>query len=203
MIYDCDVSVEIKWNKEQQSFVLADADLPFFVNNDWDVDPSGKVAGGFGSAVVPPRILHFFVYIPPKNKSPLSVRSQGSLSQSFTISSWGGVFILNQKYPQQSEALGRKLTQLDHQKIAQAAVSQLRVLLGLAATPGSQAGEIHLQDTSKGFTKRELDGLVLNKLSRDIKSSWQILSALDRLIDNIPNLEIPDLIQNQVCQAVC
>ena len=191
-------------DEDLNAFVLHEDDTPFFVNSDWDVDPSGKVTSGAESDTMAPHALHFVVYIPPQNRHPLTIlSSNGAPSQSFSLSSWGGLFILNKEYALSRSQVTRTtdLTEADNREIAQTALSQLRVLLGLNALPAAQEGDvIRFRSLHEAFSQDEIENLMLAKFLRDLESCIQILSALDRLVDAIPNLEIPNLIQNQVKQ---
>lgn len=188
MLFDCALSVEAQWNPSTESFVLSESNLQSFVQSDWDLDPRRRILGAPNGGFLPPKVLNFVIYIPPRVKSPLIFLSK-TPSPACVLSLWGGFFILNKKDTQTlSPTL---LTETDHQEIAEWTVSQLRVLFGLSET-------IQDHHAAEGFSDSEIQGLTFHKALKDIESSIRILSALDHLSDDIPNLEIPFEVQDQV-----
>ena len=197
---DCDLLVDPKWNVSMESFTIDPSDLPFCVNNEWDVDPSGKVTASVRGEGTLPYVLHFMAYIPPKDASPLSLHLDAGQTQSFFVPSWGGVHILNKHLNKGSmpPPRGADLNEEDEQSIAEAAVTMLRLSLGFDEMP-QEKGISHVRFLEEGFAQNEVEWLVLKKLTQDTGTSVHILLSLVNLVDTIPNLEVPDIIQDQVC----
>ena len=95
-------------------------------------------------------------------------------------------------------------------RFARAAVSSLRALLGLAHTPwltdgesgsrgGSGGGRVVVEpDPVRGITDWEMDALARRRSVENMAIAAQVLSSLSRLVETLPNLEMPDLIGDQV-----
>ncbi|KAF6266177.1 hypothetical protein COO60DRAFT_1623684 [Scenedesmus sp. NREL 46B-D3] len=111
------------------------------------------------AGVLESRVLHFLVYVPAADKSPLLLLGPyGSLrdSNSFWIPSWGGVLVLN-LVNETAAAWG-----------------------GAAAEEAGEQGE-----------------------GADVMEAARVLGSLSRLVQQLPNLEMPDLIgqQLQLCHS--
>ena len=156
-----------------------------------------------------------------------------SPSNSFCIPSWGGVVVVNphnhtgpaaldagsqQHYLRGQEPAGQLLGQGDLDGVAQVAAAQLRVLFGLGETPGSDAdtagppagtsggasgGVRHVPARRGGFAAWEVDSLVRRRAADDAAEAGRVLRSLAAVAEELPNLEMPDLIGQQVRARRC
>lgn len=157
---------------------------------------------GNQSTVLSPHVLHWVVFIPPPSMHPMTI--EGSSSNAFSIPSWGGVHILNKdcscSEPQCRDCMGDVLSKADHETVASVFVAQLRGLLDLDETPvrDERNGFLSLSAGTAGFTDWELDILLRRRAASDVAAATQTLQALQRLMDDLPNLEMPNFIGFQV-----
>jgi phosphatidylinositol glycan class S len=196
------------------------------------------------AGVLESHVLHFLLYIPAADKSPLLLlgpKAQLRDSSSFWIPSWGGVLVLNlanetagglqgsaaaenadcaddardavqQRLPWQPVPL----QQQHYQHIAAVVIAQLQALFGVApGTTSSSSGStydpsstqaVQLQQLpagAAGFTQWQIDALLRQRVGADVQEAARVLGSLSRLVQQLPNLEMPDLIGQQVRQLVC
>eukprot|EP00210_Caulerpa_lentillifera_P000738 g715.t1 len=208
VIYDCDLTLEPVWNPEVSRFVFDENQLAFFVNHEWDVDPINVISAhskaNSTSPISIPHVLHFFVYIPPVDFSPLSIEAIRGLSRTFWIPSWGGVLILNKDYPTQNGAsvLQGELMEDDYHQLAESFVSQLRMLLDFPEYNNTESKLRTLASLHSAFSDHEVDRILRTKILFNFKSAVHILTAFIQLVDKIQNLEVPDSIRQQVLDSL-
>jgi len=185
-------------------FILKETQLAFFVNQEWDVDPTNVIRPD-SNTVSPslasiPHVLHFMVYIPPVDFSPLTIASNNGQCQTFWIPSWGGVVILNKDYKINNKApvQQEELKEDDYHLLAESCVYQLRMLAGFLAEEDQSSDVKVLSSLDGAFTDFEVDGILKSKIEFNVKTTVHILNAFIQLVDKIPNLEVPDSIQQQV-----
>ncbi|GMH33870.1 hypothetical protein BSKO_01704 [Bryopsis sp. KO-2023] len=214
VLYHTKTDVLPRHSKSSNSFFLAEEDLPFFVNNEWQLDSGRTVANNKeskskGSRSLGPHVLHWMIFIPPPSFRPLKILQ--SSTNAYSIPSWGGVMILNKNctssqedYPKTPRA--QPLSDNDLANVASIFVAQFRGLLGLHETSGAdiQGNEdVAVQSAgSAGFSEWEIDVLIRRKVASDVAAAIHSLSALDRLIAELPNLEMPDFIGHQVEESL-
>lgn len=164
---------------------------------------------GSQSTVLSPHVLHWVVFVPPPSMHPMSIENS-SLS-AFSIPSWGGVHILNKNCSCSEEqcrtCLGEVLAEADHERIASVFVAQLRGLLDLDESPlhNDNSGFVSLSAGAAGFADWELDILLRKRVASDVAAASQTLQALQQLMDELPNLEMPNFIgfQARFTHDVC
>jgi hypothetical protein len=260
------------WSKKHSAYVVKQSQLPFFVDSDWAVEsgravmqhdrdsssttgllhnqqqqatsdaaaPSADSSSAAG--VLESHVLHFLVYIPAADKSPLLLlgpKARLRDSNSFWIPSWGGVLVLNlanetaggaegsaaagsagcpddadeeqQRWPWQPVPL----QQQHYQHIAAVVIAQLQALFGVApgtttsssSSSGSDTADLdstqavqllQLPAGAAGFTQWQIDALLRQRAGADVQEAARVLGSLSRLVQQLPNLEMPDLIGQQV-----
>jgi hypothetical protein len=103
------------------------------------------------------------------------------------------------------------LHQQHYQHIAAVVIAQLQALFGVApgttsttttstAEPSStQAVQLQqLPAGAAGFTQWQVDALLRQRAGADVQEAARVLGSLSRLVQQLPNLEMPDLIGQQV-----
>lgn len=170
------------------------------------------------AALISTQLLHWVVFIPPARFTPLVIlQADGTPSptNSMWLPSWGGVVILN---PDEDSSSGGtraseqqpRLQPLGDHSLSQVAglmVSQLHALLGLPTDlryVGSSGGAavVHLPARTTGFAGWQLDALMRQRTVADLSLAAKTLGSLSNIVQQLPNLEMPDLIGQQVQQAM-
>lgn len=187
------------------------------------------------AAVLESHVLHFLVYVPAADKSPLLLlgpKGKVRNSNSFWIPSWGGVLVLN--LANEIAAASTDTAEFDHdegdseggqsrlpwqplplqqqhyQHIAAVVIAQLQALFGVApgtssSSSSSSTGAVQLQQLpagAAGFSQWQVDALLRQRAGADVREATRVLGSLSRLVQQLPNLEMPDLIGQQVEQAL-
>ncbi|KAF8055721.1 hypothetical protein HT031_006625 [Scenedesmus sp. PABB004] len=180
----------------------------------------------------PPHVLHFVVYVPPADRAPLLLlgpRGAPRDSNSFWTPGWGGVLVLNPpaqqargedepgggaapaaRAPGQAVPLGDG--ELAH--VAAVVAAQLQALLGVAPPDDGDDGDgsddggggggvpLRLPAGRAGFAAWQVDALLRQRAGADVAEAARVLGSLSRLVQELPNLEMPDLIGQQVSAAL-
>eukprot|EP00879_Flechtneria_rotunda_P013519 GHRR01014116.1.p1 GENE.GHRR01014116.1~~GHRR01014116.1.p1 ORF type:complete len:763 (+),score=295.93 GHRR01014116.1:423-2711(+) len=175
------------------------------------------------AAALPPHVLHFLVYIPPKRNRPLLLlgpKAKQRDSNSFWIPSWGGLSVLNpeealdaavqqQTASQSSNRVSWepvKLHTRQYQQIAAVANAQLQALFGVSPTASSAVAAAakvqQLPAGLAGFSDWQVDALLRQRAGYDVTEAARVLGSLSKLVLELPNLEMPDVIGQQVQQAL-
>jgi phosphatidylinositol glycan class S len=184
------------------------------------------------AGVLESHVLHFLVYVPAADKSPLLLLGpKGKLrdSNSFWIPSWGGLLVLNLANEtavvtggsegqavageqEEERSVPRRpvpLQQQHYQHIAAVVIAQLQALFGVAPGMPSSSGvtmnKLQLQQLPAGplgFTQWQIDALLRQRAGADVQQAASVLGSLSRLVQQLPNLEMPDLIGQQVSCCV-
>jgi phosphatidylinositol glycan class S len=173
--------------------------------------------------LVEPHVLQFVVYVPPRQQRPLQLLGRkGKLrdSNSYVIPAWGGLMVLNPEAQGastssstaggNSPAAAVLLTEQQSQEIAAVVIAQLQALFGVApaATDSSSSGGsssaanlqiVVLPAGRSGFSGWQVDALLRQRSGHDVREAARVLAALSTLVQELPNLEMPDLIEEQVC----
>jgi hypothetical protein len=261
------------WSKKHNAYVVKQSQLPFFVDSDWAVEsgravmqhdrdsssttglldnqqqqatPDAAAPSADSSAaagVLESHVLHFLVYVPAADKSPLLLlgpKARLRDSNSFWIPSWGGVLVLNLANETAADAEGSSaagsagcpddadeaeqqrwpwqpvpLQQQHYQHIAAVVIAQLQALFGVAPGTTSSSSSSSGSDTADldstqavqlqqlpagaaGFTQWQIDALLRQRAGADVQEAARVLGSLSRLVQQLPNLEMPDLIGQQV-----
>jgi hypothetical protein len=193
---------------------------------------AGPAVGRAAAALVEPHVLQFVVYVPPQQHRPLQLLGRkGRIrdSNSYVIPSWGGLMVLNPDptnsssssssdfsadiWCQQGYCPGVSAVQLkqeQYQYIAAVVIAQLQTLFGVApsdansssSTDGAVIRVQQLPAGRLGFSGWQVDALLRQRSGHDVREAARVLAALSTLVQELPNLEMPDLIGEQVRAAV-
>lgn len=191
---------------------------------------AAAAAGRDATALVEPHVLQFVVYVPPQQHRPLQLLGRKGRvrdSNSYVIPSWGGLMVLNPEDANSTASSSRcqhapasycpgmaavELTQEQYQHIASVVIAQLQSLFGVApATPADSSSSssggvghlaVHQLPAGRlGFTGWQVDALLRQRSAHDVREAARVLAALSTLVQELPNLEMPDLIGEQVCRG--
>ncbi|KAJ3321469.1 GPI transamidase component [Boothiomyces sp. JEL0866] len=160
----------------KEVYKLYPKDLTHFINSaEWNL----------ASAVSSSPPIHFIVYVPPRQSSPLQIfRSDGTLleSNAFLIPQWGGIIIRDPKPLLESN---------DLQSVMELFAQQLRQLLGF---------KIIIEAPTHGITDWELDRLTRNRINQNVVNAMTTLNSLSNLLSTMSNMavlsHITDLVSN-------
>jgi len=169
----------IQRDQGEDGFVIEEDQLKAFVNSaEWNL----------ASAVSSDPVLHFILYIPSADKSPMLVRKQdGALASldSFSIPQWGGVYVLS---PGSQRLSAEALKKPFH-----AFAAQLRHLLAVPTLPGE--ANVHK-------TQWEVQALMRTRTVQNAKDAVGKLGAIARQTKEIQNMRIPKAVQTDVRGAL-
>jgi hypothetical protein len=104
---------------------------------------------------------------------------------------------------------GVDLTQQQYAHIAEVLFAQLHTLFGVAGTAATsssssnagQQGVLGVQQLPAGLlglSSWQVDALLRQRSAYDVREAARVLAALSTLVEELPNLEMPDLIREQV-----
>lgn len=175
--YYSKLSSEIEYDETSKAYIIDKSDLSTFINfGDWnlvthDMSPT----------------INFLVYFPESNYETIPMKIRNSLTNSFLIPQWGGVYIFNKQLPLLN---GHKWTisETELYPVMEVFSSQLFQLLGVP-----------------NYTKSTL--IRIDKLSRltivqNIKQSLRNLLSLIKLAKSLNEITIPDSTKNYVHQTL-
>lgn len=185
-----------RWDDDKKAFVTPSSELPFFVDSEWSLDTSvGELAA---------KPLHFVVYVPPSDECPLLVlREDGTPSPAngFVVPGWGGVVVWNPPTcgGGTSSDGGNKsyLSGSDLERAMEAAVGQLRQLLGLSPSPPHadiDEPKLNIRSvpaSSAGFATWEVDVLVRRRAAAGHRAAMDSLDSLAAVVKAMPEMDVP------------
>jgi hypothetical protein len=174
---------------------------------------SSSTAAAAAALLIEPHVLQLVAYVPPASQRPLLLLGSDGQpldSNSFVIPSWGGLLVLNpepQQEEQQQAGPQQELTQQHYEHITAVVAAQLQALLGVvpARAAAAAADDVqHLPAGAEGFSSWQVDALMRQRTAYSEREAARVLAALSTLVQELPNLEMPDLIGQQVgvCCAV-
>lgn len=118
-----------------------------------------------------------------------------------------------------SQAAAVPLTAEQYRNITAVLIAQLQALFGVTpmegssssvsgqqVQPGANLKVEHLPGGRQGFSSWQMDALLRQRSAHDVREAARVLAALSTLVQELPNLEMPDLISEQVgifCQWPC
>eukprot|EP00192_Tetraselmis_astigmatica_P007869 CAMPEP_0117698538 /NCGR_PEP_ID=MMETSP0804-20121206/29810_1 /TAXON_ID=1074897 /ORGANISM="Tetraselmis astigmatica, Strain CCMP880" /LENGTH=659 /DNA_ID=CAMNT_0005512851 /DNA_START=125 /DNA_END=2105 /DNA_ORIENTATION=- len=218
------------WDESVHAFVLQPGHLSEFVDSEWNLMPDSAVqAGGKGNGLAPPHSpLRLVVYVPAPAQRPLQILAgngtkQEAELQSFSVSSWGGVILLNPEQgccsdshvdqhhmsPYLSSSLCQNHRELEVHElldISKFCVTELRRALGLLALQDMDTqGEAEVgcvPGRRSGFADWEIDMLIRWQVERQTSAVGSTISSLARLVQSLPNLPIPSEVLLLVNEAL-
>lgn len=111
-----------------------------------------------------------------------------------------------------SHAAAVPLTAEQYGNITAVLIAQLQALFGVApledsnssggsgqqGQPGTTLKVEHLPGGRRGFSRWQMDALLRQRSAHDVREAARVLAALSTLVQELPNLEMPDLISEQV-----
>ena len=185
-----------RWDDDKKAFVTPSSELPFFVDSEWSLDTSvGELAA---------KPLHFVVYVPPSDECPLLVlREDGTPSPAngFVVPGWGGVVVWNPPTCGGGTSYdgGNKsyLSGSDLERAMEAAVGQLRQLLGLSPSPPHadiDEPKLNIRSvpaSSAGFATWEVDVLVRRRAAAGHRAAMDSLDSLAAVVKAMPEMDVP------------
>jgi len=141
------------------------------------------------SSVSSDPILHFLLYIPANDQSPILVHKEDGSTvplTSFLTPHWGGVYIL----PQHADS---PLSHLDLRGPFSTFADQLRVFLAIPSLPG-QASQHKLE--------WQAQALMRDRIVQNVRDAVHKLGAIARQVNEIQNMRIPKAVQTDVRGAL-
>ncbi|KAK6202271.1 phosphatidylinositol-glycan biosynthesis class S protein [Scheffersomyces amazonensis] len=175
--YYSKLSKEIKYNEEDQAFVLKPSDLTTFINfGDWnlfthDINPT----------------INFIIFFPASNYDNKPWKIEGSKKNSFLVPQWGGVHIFNKELPL-IESSKVTLTEDELIPVLEVFSSQLFQLLGFVNSPKSPS--IRIDTLSRVSTYKNL------------KQSLESLTSLIKVTNSLSEISIPELTKEYVNKSL-
>ena len=196
-----------RWDGDKKAFVTPSSELPFFVDSEWSLDTSvGELAA---------KPLHFVVYVPPSDECPLLVlREDGTPSPAngFVVPGWGGVVVWNPPTcgGGGSSDGGNKsyLSGSDLERAMEAAVGQLRQLLGLSPSPPHadiNEPKLNIRSvpaSSAGFATWEVDVLVRRRAAAGHRAAMDSLDSLAAVVKAMPEMDVPKALAEAAGEAL-
>ena len=200
-----------RWDEARGAFVTPARELPFFVDSEWSLDTS---AGELGA-----KPLHFVVYAPPADECPLLVLREDdtpSPANGFVVPGWGGVVVWN---PPTCGGGGRNVSDAgldasylagtDLERVMEAAVGQLRQLLGLSPSP-PRADITHVEQLAvrsvpaspAGFATWEVDALVRRRAAAGHRAAMDSLDSLAAVVKAMPEMDVPKALAEAVGESL-
>jgi phosphatidylinositol glycan class S len=154
------------------------------------------VEAKLGSHVTINPALHFLVYIPLQEHSPLHIYTEGkpSESNSVLIPGWGGLMVYN---PQ----LGTNYTSINMAAVMSRFISQLRSLLVLEDKELTSTVLISPLD-NRSIHDWEVDCLLRKRTVQNLVVTSSTLQSLSLLLTEISNIVISDEVARQVSLSV-
>ncbi|KAJ2041936.1 GPI transamidase component [Coemansia sp. S2] len=163
--------------------------LPHFANSPWwnlaSTDPIAPT-------------ISFILYVPALRSQPL--RIEGSSTNAFVVSQWGGIAIANLPEAGASVVISRG----ELQKYFGIFIAQLRELVGIRNdTPLTPSRRVSLQRaTATGISAWELDALMRQWMVANHQTAITTLQSLVRLVESMENMVVMDEIKTQVDQSL-
>eukprot|EP01137_Pigoraptor_chileana_P005712 Opistho-2@49136 len=198
------VGTKARRDVSSDSFYLPASSLSVFLNSTaWNLE----------SATSLDPTLHFFVYVPPADESPLHIRTgegDDAPVDAFLFSQYGGVVVHNPT----SATSGTRDTRgprtpavvdVDAVGAMRVFLAQLRVIVGIEPvdhpTAVSSVSVSHARPR-KGLCEWELDALLVRRHTLTYARAVQSIVSLCRLVGKVENMVVSDAIAQQVFDAV-
>jgi len=140
--------------------------------------------------------LNLLVYIPPIERSPMTVSE--SSTNSFLIPRWGGVHIYNYISDNSENVKFPLKLDIDMERVVGVWIGQIRTLLGIEEITSYEA----LKVPPPGVRIWEKDFQLRHRLLENVLDSKSTLMSLSHLLSQISNIVIREDIGNMVVKAV-
>ncbi|KAF9815498.1 hypothetical protein IEO21_04595 [Rhodonia placenta] len=182
---------QIVYSQDRTEYGLTQEDLTVFVNSaEWTLS----------SSVSNDPVLHFVLFIPSQQHSPLHIldeRGHSIASTAFVLPQWGGIVILNRP----SLIVSRHLAASVLDAAFVTFRYQLKALLGVPALPS----HVHLADASfdgAGITDWQLDALLRRRAVENVVGTQETLQSIVRLVDQIEGMPVGLDVKSDVLGAL-
>lgn len=182
---------QIVYSQDRTEYGLTQEDLTVFVNSaEWTLS----------SSVSNDPVLHFVLFIPSQQHSPLHIldeRGHSIASTAFVLPQWGGIVILNRPSPIVSRHLAASVLDAAFVTFRY----QLKALLGVPALPS----HVHLADASfdgAGITDWQLDALLRRRAVENVVGTQETLQSIVRLVDQIEGMPVGLDVKSDVLGAL-
>ncbi|KAK7070270.1 hypothetical protein SK128_014635 [Halocaridina rubra] len=195
VLYMTALSVSPMWSSSYKHFALPQEQLPLTIN---------AIEAKLGSYVRTRPSLHFVVYIPKQDQSPLHIhKSDGTPVEenSFMVPRWGGVMIHNTPVPEANASMPYDV-ELDTHWIMATVLTHLQKLLPVPHIKPSEGVLVLSASKSCELTGWELDGLARARVSSYLANIRITLQSLCELVGEISNMVISDEVGGWVWGAV-
>lgn len=179
-----------RWDDATQAHVLPASALPQLVDPEWPLHAPGGSPGE--------RVLQMVALVPPRSHCPLALPGG---APGFTSPGWGGVVLWN---PPEcganatSPGGARELSEGEMRSLMAHFAAQLRVLLGLPASPGPDA----MPAAQAAFAAWEVDALARRAAEAHAAAAAESLAALGRVVRALPSMPISDVISRLAARAL-
>jgi len=177
---------------------LNPADLPHVVN---------PIEGKLVSHVTTLPIIHFLVYVPPSEHSPLYLHDEVGdrvPSNAFISARWGGMVVVNP--PVDAENRNESsLVHIDMHPIFEVFLSQLRLLLHFDARPSlvPSMPDLEIADpVDAALARWELSAWLRRRGLENLATASATLKSLSDLLEKIQNMVINDEVGRDVEKAL-
>jgi hypothetical protein len=181
-----------RWDATLQAHLLDAAALPQLVDPEWPLHAPGGAPAE--------RVLQLVAYVPPARHCPLALPLS---APGFTSPGWGAVALFNPpgcgaNGTSGDGAASRELSSGEMRSLMALFASQLRVLLGLPATPGDDVVSARVA----AFAAWEVDALSRRAAAAHAAATAESLGALGRVVAAQRNMAVSDAIAQLAGKAL-
>jgi len=196
VLYMSGLKVAPKWSSIYHHYALPHEQLPLTIND---------IEAKLGSYVSTRPALHFIIYVPRENQSPLHIHTASDKplsTNSFLVPRWGGVLIHNCGKPSANASLPQRVA-LDSHWIMNVVLSHLHKLLPIPSLIDKEEGVRELlPDFSSELALWKVDGLARARVTSYLNNIRITLQSLCELVGEISNMVISDEVGAWVWGAV-
>lgn len=175
------------------TFGLTQEQLTLFVNSaEWSLSSSASNDP----------VLHFILFVPSINQSPLRILSSNSSSSSttFLLPQWGTILIYNPP-PHHDTSQPTQLSLSDLDPIFQSFADQLLALLGVPALPFPLSSS-PANPPNAILTDWQLDALMRRRTLENAQKAKDTLQSIVNLVDEIQNMPVEKDVRDDVVNAL-
>lgn len=198
--------VRPQWQQQEQYYAVPHHQLPLAIN---------AIEAKLGSFVSTDPALHFIVYVPGQDHSPLHIHAPDDTplpSNSFVVPRWGGVIIQNPPDPDVnstatmnpsdsgSAALPLRFP-LDSHSVMTTILSQLHSLLPVPQIRPSATVSVAPPESPE-LAKWQLDALMRARVTQYYQATTTTLQSLHELVGEISNMVVSDEVGGWVWHSV-
>ncbi|KAF2349861.1 Phosphatidylinositol-glycan biosynthesis class S protein [Trinorchestia longiramus] len=188
--------IEPQWQQEHSHYAVLHHQLPLAIN---------AIEAKLGSFVSTDPALHFIVYVPPREHSPLRIHASDGAplpSNSFVVPRWGGVIIHNAPSHNSSTlAEGPLAFPLNTHFVMTTVLSQLHELLPVPRLKSTSTVSVAAMQTPE-LSQWQLDALARARVTQYYQSTATTLQSLHELVGEISNMVVSEEVAGRVWQSV-